>query len=416
MGSIDAVDAVGPEDEGLAALIDKVGWRRYWVGRYQDAEGLLLRSLSLRLRLLGPGDQRTAESAIQLAIMYDYRGFDVDPGPYYRQALEGYEASLGINHPETFKARYRLADYLDRRGGGEAEALLDDLVARILSPDPPISQTQAAWMMGICCDHLRAHERGREAEAIEAWVASADRTVEDARARVGWAGMAFGPDSPQTADALHSLSLRCSFADLPDESEEAARRAHANLLARLGPDDPATGEVASWAATLRNRPRQAEAALPRARRLTRDRPKLFDGTPWLDERRADLVHAYLDQAGRPHDPDDPTGAGGAIIELTCLGDDIDELWSLTLGLIAGAPNDEWALQSIAAGPLEDLLSRFDGEAIERVEAEASRDPKFRRVLSGVWRMNMSADVWGRVRAIQAAVPDPLPEMRPSDAH
>ena len=112
MRSIDAAEAVGPEDEGSAALIDKVGWRRYWVGRYQDAEGLLLRSLSLRLRLLGPGDQRTAESAIQLAIMYDYRGFDVDPGPYYRQALEGYEASLGINHPETFKARYRLADYL----------------------------------------------------------------------------------------------------------------------------------------------------------------------------------------------------------------------------------------------------------------------------------------------------------------
>ena len=174
--------------------------------------------------------------------------------------------------------------------------------------------------------------------------------------------------------------------------------------------------MASWAATLRNRPRQAEAALPRARRLTRDRPRLFDGAPWLDERRADLVRAYLDQAERPHDPDDPTGASGAIIELTCLGDDIDELWSLTLELIAGAPNDEWALQSIAAGPLEDLLSRFDGEAIERVEAEASRDPKFRRVLSGVWRMNMSADVWGRVRAIQAAVPDPLPEMRPFDAH
>jgi hypothetical protein len=70
------------------------------------------------------------------------------------------------------------------------------------------------------------------------------------------------------------------------------------------------------------------------------------------------------------------------------------------------------LQSIAAGPLEGFLGRFDDAVIERVEAEAARDRKFRRVLSGVWKHGMTDSVWDRVRAIQAIVPDPLPEMRP----
>ena len=50
--------------------------------------------------------------------------------------------------------------------------------------------------------------------------------------------------------------------------------------------------------------------------------------------------------------------------------------------------------------------------IDRVESEAARDPRFRRVLSGVWKLEMSDAVWDRVRRIQATVADPLPEMRP----
>jgi hypothetical protein len=80
--------------------------------------------------------------------------------------------------------------------------------------------------------------------------------------------------------------------------------------------------------------------------------------------------------------------------------------------VAEAPDDLWVLKSIAAGPLEGFLGRFDEAVIDLVEAEAAHNAKFRRVLSGVWKHGMTDRVWSRVRAIQATVNDPLPDIRP----
>ena len=92
--------------------------------------------------------------------------------------------------------------------------------------------------------------------------------------------------------------------------------------------------------------------------------------------------------------------------------ELETQWDVILSLIAQAEGTDEVLQHLAAGPLEGFLGQFDDAAIDRVEAEAARDPRFRRVLSGVWKHQMSDAVWDRVRRIQATVADPLPEMRP----
>jgi hypothetical protein len=53
---------------------------------------------------------------------------------------------------------------------------------------------------------------------------------------------------------------------------------------------------------------------------------------------------------------------------------------------------------LAAGPLEDLLSYYGREYIERVEALAREDERFRLLLGGVWRLGMTEEVWGRVQS------------------
>jgi hypothetical protein len=55
-------------------------------------------------------------------------------------------------------------------------------------------------------------------------------------------------------------------------------------------------------------------------------------------------------------------------------------------------------QNLAARPLEDLLSDHGPEMIERVEAEARRNPAFNLLLGGVWRGDISEDIWSRVEA------------------
>ena len=78
-------------------------------------------------------------------------------------------------------------------------------------------------------------------------------------------------------------------------------------------------------------------------------------------------------------------------------------WRFILAALAHASEGE--LCHIAAGPLEDLLSKHGAEYIDEVERRAEVDPKFARMLSGVWRLTMSDDVWVRVEALQAKYGD-----------
>ena len=55
------------------------------------------------------------------------------------------------------------------------------------------------------------------------------------------------------------------------------------------------------------------------------------------------------------------------------------------------------LSVLAAGPLEVLLSSHGPDFIDRVEQEAAHNPRFNDLLGGVWRLEMSDDVWSRVQ-------------------
>jgi len=90
-----------------------------------------------------------------------------------------------------------------------------------------------------------------------------------------------------------------------------------------------------------------------------------------------------------------------------LGAPPDVLWPILLELIARAPDRQ--LGHIAAGPVEDFISRFGSRVIDAVEAQAAADPRFRRVLRGVWQLSMTDEVYARV------VVASRPEERPTDA-
>jgi hypothetical protein len=63
------------------------------------------------------------------------------------------------------------------------------------------------------------------------------------------------------------------------------------------------------------------------------------------------------------------------------------------------PRMEPYLGTLAAGPLEDLLSTHGANFIERVESEARANPRFAWLLGGVWQHKMSEELWGRVQSV-----------------
>jgi hypothetical protein len=62
-------------------------------------------------------------------------------------------------------------------------------------------------------------------------------------------------------------------------------------------------------------------------------------------------------------------------------------------------SSDWVLANVAAGPLERLLVCYGVQFIERIEMLAAQDPTFRKMLSAVWKNNISDDVWRRLKAV-----------------
>jgi hypothetical protein len=98
--------------------------------------------------------------------------------------------------------------------------------------------------------------------------------------------------------------------------------------------------------------------------------------------------------------------GWFVYEATCwAGDRLDDFrrkdpevaWRAIVLLIERAPSDE-RLGPVGVGPLEDLLNDHGAAFIDRIEAAARADSRFRTCLAWVWRGDMSQALWDRVVA------------------
>jgi len=74
------------------------------------------------------------------------------------------------------------------------------------------------------------------------------------------------------------------------------------------------------------------------------------------------------------------------------------VWRLILAVLQR--NDSNDIQEVlSAGPLEDLLAKHGDAIIESVEVEARLNPKFAKLLGGVWKSSMTDEIWNRVQAV-----------------
>jgi len=78
------------------------------------------------------------------------------------------------------------------------------------------------------------------------------------------------------------------------------------------------------------------------------------------------------------------------------------LWQFILDTYTRDISDR-VLGMIAAGPLEDLLAYCGDDFIDDVEELARKDPKFNKLLGGVWQNAMSDDLWNRVQRARNSV-------------
>ncbi|WP_425492566.1 DUF6869 domain-containing protein [Lysobacter changpingensis] len=86
----------------------------------------------------------------------------------------------------------------------------------------------------------------------------------------------------------------------------------------------------------------------------------------------------------------------------------DDIW-LLLQAISELPGeiDNLTLATVAAGPLEDLLSKAPASYADQVLTAAYRSPRMARMLTGVWRSSIAPETWERVVEFCRKVPEPI---------
>jgi hypothetical protein len=75
-------------------------------------------------------------------------------------------------------------------------------------------------------------------------------------------------------------------------------------------------------------------------------------------------------------------------------DQPEQVWAAIL-LVNERTTNERVIGVLAAGPLEDLIENHGAAWIDRIELEASRNPKFQHLLGGVWESG-TPEIWTRV--------------------
>lgn len=70
-------------------------------------------------------------------------------------------------------------------------------------------------------------------------------------------------------------------------------------------------------------------------------------------------------------------------------------WELIESIIE-TDNNEIILANLAAGPLEDLLSKHGEKFIDRLEIKLRKYPEYRRLIKFLWRNDISDPVWARL--------------------
>jgi hypothetical protein len=75
--------------------------------------------------------------------------------------------------------------------------------------------------------------------------------------------------------------------------------------------------------------------------------------------------------------------------------DPESAWQI-IGLIYELEPSDIILANVAAGPLEDLLTKHGRSFIDRIESLAVQNPVFRRLLGAVWKNQIAEDIWVRI--------------------
>ena len=219
------IDEWGMEFEEAARLLDQAGDYLRERGQYTEAEPLLIKSLAIREKILGPEQPVVARSLNNLARIYHHQGKFSQAEALYQQALTIRENALGSEHPHVADSLNDLGVLYSEQGKyEEAEPLYQRALAiheKALGPEHP----DVATSLNSLASLYQAQGRYAEAEPLYQRVLALSEK-------------ALGPEHPDVANSLNNLASLYQVQGKNTQALPIYRRALTIFEQTLGNDHP----------------------------------------------------------------------------------------------------------------------------------------------------------------------------------
>jgi tetratricopeptide (TPR) repeat protein len=267
-----AQGATKPDAQKLADYIYQLGFLLYFVGRYQEADGVLMDAVGRYDALYGPNHTDTAGTYERLALTYENcPELQKNPAPLFEKALEGYKAvsPQGYCYVACL-ARY--ASYLHEvKRDDQAEPLYAEMPALLAGLGQEYG-FELSWIESGYIKFLRDMGKAEEAESLEKNRVQPNDYLQMVKEKAELFEQTLSPEDPAFAESLVNLANALLFKGDLAESETHLRRA-LSLQEQFTPEDSEKLAVTllqlSKVLRAKNDLAAAEAALQRAIELVR---------------------------------------------------------------------------------------------------------------------------------------------------
>ena len=217
----------GPDDRETLTVWHNLGAALASAGAWGDARKEWEQVAAARARAFGPHDADTLATLSLLALAQQRQGDLAGAEVSIRGVIAAQTETRGADHAETLDSRLSLADILEYQGKlDEAEREAADISERAegaLGADAPIALTARSIRGSILMKLARYQEAEREL-----------RLVMEQRTRI------FGPEHPETLTASNVYARVLKQLNRLDEAEPLQRRLYEVAKAKLGATHDAT--------------------------------------------------------------------------------------------------------------------------------------------------------------------------------
>ncbi|PVG01551.1 TPR-like protein [Serendipita vermifera] len=275
--------SLGPDDEKTQLASDSLAGTYVEMGRFQEAEKMMLRSLQRLRNVYEDENPRIVNTMHALALSY-YAARDYPEAEKYQAiVLPVKRKRLGDNHPDTLLAMYNLASIYQCQGKySEAEELQVQVLAarKAILGENHIDTLSSMHELASTYDF-----QGRYLEAEEMEKEVVKRRVE-----------ILGKDHPETLLSMHNLSFNYQSQGRFEEAEEMQRTVLSGWRESLGEDHPDTLlAMYGLASCYRSQGRYFEAEELQRKVLTKRRETLGEEHPDTLLTMASLASTYYCQ-------------------------------------------------------------------------------------------------------------------------